>query len=249
MNADNNNELKGRSAFLAKYRENNPDAAEDVQDDVLWDDAHKRHSSLEDEYGKMNSANSRLAGLVAQDPKLAAVLSMIAGEKPRSLPYAVGSVYGSDFLDGDLDEFETGYQENLRRLAESRKVQEEAQRNIEKSIKNIEKYASENNLEEAEFESLYQGIMDLADNVLNGKIPLDVVDLVHKGINYDRDVQEAADTGFVEGKNEKISARMKNKSGSSLPDLGNSAGSRGGAKPAPPQKKASFFDDMKEVEM
>jgi hypothetical protein len=34
-----------------------------------------------------------------------------------------------------------------------------------------------------------------------GVIPNELIDLVYKGLNYEKDIQEAANMGFVEGKN------------------------------------------------
>jgi len=53
-----------------------------------------------------------LAKLVSKEPKLGAVLSMMSGDKPKSFPYAIESVYGKELfnLGGDaLAEFEKGF--------------------------------------------------------------------------------------------------------------------------------------------
>jgi hypothetical protein len=240
---------KGRAAMLARYRGKNPEAGDDIDDEALWEYANNGHSELEGKYNQLNGANTRLAELVGKDPRLASVLSMLAGDNPKSLPYAVGTVYGKDFMDGDLDEFEAGYQENLKRLAESKKTQAEAEKNIGESISNIEKYAAENGLSEEQAKELYAGIMDFAENLLMGKIPAELVDLVYKGLNYEKDVQEAADTGFVEGKNEKVTATMKTKTDSSIPpSLGTGANTGKVNKARPPKKKGSFFDEVKDIE-
>jgi hypothetical protein len=240
--------LKGRAAMLARYRGHNPESGDEIDDEALWEYAHAGHSELEGKYNQLNGANKRLSELVLNDPKLAAVLSMIAGDNPKSFPYAVGSVYGKDFLDGDLEEFEAGYQENLKQLAESKKLQAEAEKNIGGSIRNIKKYSSENGLSEEHQTGLYAGIMGFAENLLMGKIPDELIDLVYKGLNYDKDVQEAADTGFVEGKNEKVSATMKTKTDPSIPPSLGTEANGGGDKPLPAKKRGSFFDAIKEVE-
>jgi hypothetical protein len=240
--------LKGRSAMLAKYRESNPEAGGEIDDEALWEYAHNGHSELEGKYNQLSGSNTRLAELVSKDPKLASVLSMIAGENPKSFPYAIGTVYGKDFLDGDLEEFESGYQENLRQLAESKKLQAEAEKNIGESIPNIEAYAKENGLSDEQLRNLFTGIADFAENILMGKIPKDLIDLVCKGLNYDKDLQEAADTGFVEGKNEKVSAAMKTKTEPSVSPLLGTGANGGRNKSRPPKKKGSFFDAIKEVE-
>ncbi|MDR1112916.1 MAG: hypothetical protein LBL18_04070 [Bacteroidales bacterium] len=74
----------------------------------------------------------------------------------------MGSVFGKDWMDGDLEEFEAGYQENLKQLAESRKLQEEAQKNIAGSVPHIEKYISDNKLDEEDAAKLNENIVTFA---------------------------------------------------------------------------------------
>jgi hypothetical protein len=238
---------KGRAAMLARYRAANPDSGDEIDEEILWDHADKEISGLEGRYNDLNGANKRLAKLVQKDPRLAAVLSMIAGDEPKSLPYAISRVYGKDFLNGDIEDFEAGYQENLKQFAESEKLQAEAEKNIRESVINIDKYASKNGLSDEQQKELCTGILNFAENLLMGKIPDALIDLVYKGLNYDKDVQDAADTGFVEGKNEKVSAAMKAKTDPSVPPL-LGTGANAGGKPAEPSKrKRSFFDGLKET--
>jgi len=239
---------KGRDAILEAYKASNPDSPE-PDDSALLDFAHTRHSETEGKYNDLNSANSRLAELVSKDPKLGAVLSMIAGDKPKSFPYAVASVYGKEPFDmeGDaLDEFEKGYQENLTQLANSEKERAQAMQNIQEYNNTLTAYGKENSLSDEQIKEVHSGVMQLADNILMGVISKELIDMVYKGLNYDKDVQEAADTGFVEGKNDVVEARMKEKTqANAVPDFSNASG-MGTASRRKPAKKGSFYDAFKE---
>ncbi|MDR1937038.1 MAG: hypothetical protein LBQ73_00885 [Tannerellaceae bacterium] len=237
----------GRAAILEMFKAANPSTQDEPDDESLFGFAHDRYSDLEGRHNSLNSANQRLAELVSKDPKLGAVLSMIAGENPKSFPYAVGRIYGKEPFDlegDDLEEFESGYQANLKSLEGSKK-------NIDEYQTTLETYAKDNGLTEEQLEEVHQGVIKFAENLMVGIVPVELIDLIYKGINYDKDVQEAADTGFVEGKNEKIEARMKTSSGSQIPDLGtgNGSGAGIGNPRRKPKKKNSFFDEMKDVEV
>lgn len=237
--------LKGRSAWLIKYREDHPALTDEVDDDSLWSYAHDGYSDLEGKYNRLTGANQRLAELVNEDPRLGVALSMVAGEDRKSLPYAFGTVYGRDFLENDLEEFEAGYQENLKRLAESRREQQEAQKNIGESMANIEKFGRDNGLDEKQLSELNGGIMDFAENLLMGKIPETLIDLVYKGLNYDKDVRDAAVTGEIEGRNQKIDPMFRRSAGIPIPDL--SAGTGGGeSRNGAFRKRGSFYDGLTE---
>ena len=242
-------EPKGRAVTLAAYKTMHPDITEEPDDESLYDFANNRHSELEGRHNEMVGANTRLAELVTKDPKLGAVLSMLVGENPKSLPFAVSSVYGKGAfeLEGDeLNDYEDGHQEYLNAQAKSEAEREQAANNYQESLSRLEKYVAENGLDEEQSGKLRSGIMDLGESFLMGNIPNDVFVLIHKGLNYDRDVQEAADTGFVEGKNNVVEAKMKEKTGSGvIPDLGSGTGS-GKVKKIITKKKGSFYDSFKE---
>jgi hypothetical protein len=239
--------LKGKAALLEAYRASGGESTEEPDDEALYGFANDRHARLQGKYDEMTGANTRLAGLVSKDPKLAAVLSMIAGEKPRSLPYAIANIYGKDILESDPEEFEKGYQENLKRLAEDRVEQQKACKNIETYRANLEKFKSDNGLTDAQAEELNNAIFMDAENFLMGIIPAEYIDYKWKGLNYDRDVQDAADTGFVEGKNTVAEAKMKEKTAvRAIPDLTDGTGSGKVNKLPSPKRKGSFYDAFEE---
>lgn len=238
--------LKGRAAWQDRYKKSNPEAGEDIDDEDLFEYANGGYSDVENKYNQLNGANSRLSELVAGDPRLGAALSMVTGDSKKSLPYAMGSVFGKDWMDGDLEEFESGYQENLKQLAESEKLQEEAAKNTEKSIQHIEKYISDKQLSEEDAAQLNENIIVFAENLLMGIVPPELIELVHKGLNYDQDVQDAIDTGAVQAKNERIDPELRKLTDTSdVVDMGSSTGS-GKKRQAPRSKKGSFYDGLKE---
>jgi len=240
----------GRAAISEAYGKANPGSPE-PDDDTLYGFADSRYSDLDKKYTDLNGANTRLAELVSKDPKFGAVLSMISGEKPRSFPYSVAKVYGKEpfDLEGDaLDEFEKGYQEHLKQLAESEKEREAAMKNIEGYKEELIKFGKEKSLSDRQLGEIDDGIMQLADNILTGNIPKELIDLVYKGLNYEKDVKEAADTGYVEGKNTVAEAKMKEKtSRASVPDFAGGSGSGKEKRELFQPRPTSVYDNLKEI--
>ncbi|MDR1112917.1 MAG: hypothetical protein LBL18_04075 [Bacteroidales bacterium] len=70
--------LKGRAAWIDRYKKANPETGEEIEDEDLFEYANGGYSDIEGKYNQLNGANSRLAELVAGDPKLGAALSMVA---------------------------------------------------------------------------------------------------------------------------------------------------------------------------
>jgi hypothetical protein len=236
---------RGRDKFMEMMKAKNADYNPE-NDDQFLDDAHSMYSERDMELGKHKEANSKLAGLVGKDPKLGAVLGMIAGEDQKSFPYAVGKVYGKEAFEMDedaLEEFEKGYQEHLTQIGATRAAQEEASKNIQEFVATFEKYISDNKLSEQEAEGLYEKINGIADNMLMGIIPADIIELIHKGLNHDQDVQEAADTGMVEGRNQKIEAKIATKKEAVMPDMATNTGA-GKTKTLPKSDKKDFYSNF-----
>lgn len=230
---------KGRAAFMAMMQEKNPDYNPE-SDDQLFDDVHSMHSEMKGQLEQHQGSNAKLAGLVAKDPKFGATLGMVAGEG-KSFPYAVAKVYGKEpfELEGDdLEEFEKGYQESLVEIGASQAAQAEAKKNIEQYFADLDKYCEGKSEEEKA--ALNEKIYAMADNFLNGVISIQTIELVDKGINYDQDVQDAADTGVVEGRNQKMD--MVTSKPETLPDMG--AKTTGGARPLPKKERKSFYDNL-----
>ena len=238
---------RGRAAMLAAFREANPDAEDDVGDDDLFDFSAGRTADAESRYGELAGANTRLSELAAGDPKLMMLLSSIASEGGGSLPYNVAKIYGKDFLsmEGEaLDDFEKGYQENLAKLAEDGAALEAANQNIEEYQSTLEQFGRDNSLSEEELGGLNTAIYDAVMNALNGIIPVSFVEHIYKGMNYDADVQEAADTGVIEGKNTVIDAKMRKLDEVRPVGGGITASTAKAAKVSP---NRSFYDGLEDV--
>ena len=242
---------KGRAAALARYKERFPDSGDDVDDDTLYDDALGGITESEGKYKELADSNSRLADMAAKDQKLMAVLSLISGDKKVSLPYAMARIYGKDWmsLEGEaLDDFENGYQEYLAEIASSKEALDASSKNIEEYQGRLDEFGKSNGLSSDDLDKLGSVIEKDAIDILHGIISPEFIDFKWKGMNYDKDVQEAADAGVVEGKGANITAKMK--------ELKDVPAAGGGAQAFPtkntgtgnPKHKKSIWEDIKEVE-
>lgn len=233
----------GRDYFLNMMREENPDYSP-ADDDAFLGDIHGKYSKMNEELSRDREANGRLAELVGSDPRLGSVMSMMLGEDRKSLPYAIAKTYGKDFLEDDIEEFEAGYKEYLDQIAANKALSDEAAQNIETFKENLARYVKENDLSEEDANALLEDVYSMAEAFLTGNIPVEVIDVLHKGKNYSRDMNDAANTSFVEGKNEKIRAELREKGKAPLPSLAGKSG--GGEERKAKSGKRSFFDGMKE---
>jgi hypothetical protein len=237
--------LRGRAAALAAYKAAYPDLQEDPDDDVLHDfhgdrfsELEGKYADIEGRYNKLNEPNIQLAKHAARDPRLAAAISEMAGENPKSFPYVIGNIYGKEGfgLEGeDLEEFEKGYQEKLKHEEELTGKQVENLKNYESALS---QYAKDKGLKGEQEEEIHRGIVQMAEDLNMGVVSADLIDLVYKGLNYEKDVREA----FVVGKNDTIDAKLKKPEDNFIPDLGNTSGA-GKNIPRSPKGGLGFPDE------
>ena len=236
---------RGREGVLAKWRKENPDFEGDPTEEQLWEYAGGDYDNVKGSYKKMSEGMTGLNEYIAKDPRMGAAIGMSFGEGEDKIPFnhALGRLYGPDGLSDDED-FIRGTKEYNDAQAQSRKEQEEAQANFQESLKRFEQYCIDNSLPAERKDELFEGIMQLAESFLMGNIPTEIFELIDKGQTSDQRVQEAADTGFVEGKGETVRAEMKKKTANTdIPDM---AGGTGAGKLKPKQRQAVTKRDVYE---
>lgn len=236
---DRNDKPSGRDYFMERMRKKNPDYAPS-DDEQFLSDLRDDYAGDEEELNQYRDTNSKLSDLIEKDPRFGALLSEMSDGK--SSEYAIGKLYGRDFLDLDekgYEELERGYAEHLAQLEKEKSEREEVFRNVERYKGRLQKYASENVLSQEDAERLNDAIAKDAENFLSGIIDESYIDYKWKGMNFESAVKDAAEAGVAEGRNQKIDARMK-KAGN-IPDLGKSYG---GEKSKAPETRKSFYDGL-----
>jgi len=244
--------VRGRSAMLNRWRESNPDFEGDPEDDDLYDYALSQSDEYKSKYDKQNEVNSALAGRISEDPRLGALIAGIMetdeSGKRRNPAYVIAKLYGKDFMEDEesMSALEDGYAEYLEGVKRTEADGKKAQENFLESMKRVDTYAQANGLSEESVEELRYALVQAADDMISGNFSDTFIETVAKGLSHDADVQEAADTGYVEGKNEKISMKF-GKNEADMPAMGTATKSPREVKKKEPERK-SFFDDMKPVD-
>lgn len=239
--------VRGRSAAMQRWKEANADAENDPEDDDLYDYALAQADEWKGKYDSQNEVNAALANRISEDPKLGALIAgVMEGKSPA---YVLAKLYGADFMEDEeaLQSIEEGYAEYLEGVNQTKQQGEKAQENFLESMKKVDSYAKANGLNDEVVEELRMELVQAADDMLNGVFSDSFIETVAKGLSHDADVQEAADTGYVEGKNEKVAMKFGKNEGEGMPSMGNATNSKRTMKPKETRKK-SFWDGMKPVE-
>jgi hypothetical protein len=212
--------LKGRAATYAAYRQAHPDAGEELNDDEVDDWRNGSYSELEGKFNNLENASKTLGELFMKDPKIAAFFTrLLNGESPE---YAIAREFGKEWSELDdegLEEANKGYKERLDELSRLKSQRDEVIKNIdEKYIPALQKYVKGNGLKEEDAKRLNDAIFQNVEDTLSGVISSEFIDFVWKGLNYEQDVQEAAETGKIEARNSIIETKKAQKQTPPLPD-------------------------------
>lgn len=237
---------KGRAAMMAMYKERNPETSDEPDDDTLFDWAGKgysQHDEVKGKYDSLNGANEKLAAVVAEDPRFAKFMAMVAhGE---NLMYALGSVFGNI-----LDELSTEDLEQLRKGQDEFKARfSKVKENFDSYTASLKKYGEENGLEQELVDRIDDAINDIADAFADRVIPEELIELVHKGLEAENISVAELEAAKIAGANDAIDA-MKGKKAEAtpVPDVVGGKGSKKTTMPRYTPKVESMAQAFKEKE-
>jgi len=239
--------VRGRGAAMQRWKESNAEEEGDPEDDDLYDFSMGQADEWKSKYEGQNEVNSALANRISEDPKLAAFISGVMDNKNPA--YVLAKLYGKDFMDDEdaMQAMDDGYAEYLEGTKQTKEAGQKAQENFLESMNKVDAYAEANGLGEEVVEELRMALVQGADDMINGMFSDSFIETVAKGLTYDSDVQEAADTGYVEGKNTNVEKSFGKREGEGMPSMGDASNSKRKLAVKEPEK-GSFYDNMKTVE-
>lgn len=239
--------MRGRGAFMKRYRDAHPDIEDDPDDDILFDyagSAFSERDELKGRYDSLNGANEKLAQIIGEDPRFAQFIAMVANGE--DLWYALGSTFGD--IINNLDE------ESLGKLQEGQSDYKNRYKQMQDNFSNFEKrlsdYGKANGLSEENVNDIKNTILDLADMFNTGDISEEMFEMVYKGIDYDTDKTAEIEAAKLAGRNEAIVDQKNRKTSTPLPDMG---GDR--VAPRPPSRPvfeeeeppSNYFDSLEKI--
>jgi len=245
MEEPNNQEVKSRrqslnERMLSRY----PDL--DVNDDEAM--AGRISDDYDELDGQLNGYKERegkLTDMMSADPRSAHLLSSWAnGENPA---IALMRMFGPEFKDalddpelqGKLDDAQKEY---LERVAKSKELEEQYEKNIEESYATRDAFQQENGLSDDEMNEIWDTLQRVFDEVLVGKFSRECMEMARKAINHDGDVEAAAEDAEVKGRNAKITeTRRRRQEGDGVSQLSGTSGRVGARRPK------TIFDEANEA--
>lgn len=167
---------------------------------------------------KNSEQTKKIAEAISKYPQLAQALSDIINGK-RGAAGSLARYFGKDFMSAEegtpeFDEIVKAEEERKKELEDATKSEKEYQDNINKSMPQIEEFCKSKGYDTDEF--LGSAWDKLVGPILSGNYTPEVLDMLDKSFNYDKDVSDAMAAGEVKGRNVNIS-KLKENTGDGLP--------------------------------
>ncbi|MDE6410058.1 MAG: hypothetical protein K2K81_07440 [Muribaculaceae bacterium] len=244
--AENNPVKSRRDQHLERLRKRYPDKQFE-DDEEIFGQISDDYDQFEEENGRMREREKTLSNMFSANPQAAFFLNdMREGRDPvMSLVSRLG-VEVKDVLDDPSmqEKVKEANQEYLDRVAKSRELDEEYERNMDVTLsKTLPEYQVEHNLSDEEIDAICAAWIQIIRDGIMGKLTSETITLIANAINHDADVANAQEEGEVAGRNAKIVEKMRNsKKGDGIQNLNGRNGTPG------TEKRKSIFDLAREAD-
>ena len=246
--AENNPVRSRREQHIERLRKKYPEKQFE-DDEAIFGQISDDYDQFEEENQTMKDREKSMSDMFRANPNAAFFLNdMREGKDPvMSLVRRLGMEV-KDVLDDPAmqDKIEEANKEYLERVAKSRQLDEEYDKNMEVTLnKTLPEYQQQHNLSDEEIDSIGAAWIQIIREGIMGTLSPETIALIANGINHDTDVANAQEEGEVAGRNAKITENLrKSKKGDGLQTLNG----RNGTPSQNGNKSKSIFDLAREAD-
>lgn len=245
--AENNTVKSRRDQHVERLRKKYPDKQFE-DDEAIFGQISDDYDQYEQENSAMREREKTLSDMFSADPRSAYFLNdMREGNDPVLGLVKRFGVEVKDVLDDPAmqEKIKEANQEYLDRVAKSKKLDEEYDRNMEITLsKTLPEYQQQNGLSDEEIDNICAAWLQIVRDGVMGKLTTETLTLIANALNHDVDVANAQEEGEVAGRNAKIDMKLRK------PQQGDGITTLNGRNSAPRQniKSQSIFDLAREAE-
>ena len=240
---DNEDVKSKRATFVSKYREAHPDDEfDDADDEALFDRVSRDSEESANSLNKYKEEGKKLTNLFSADPRAAGMFtSWKEGGNPIS--YLLEN-FGDEFKEAlddpeKKEEFGRSYQKWLDKVANDKSLKQECDDNLQATFKTLEDLQVQRGWSDEESLNVFNHVHDIIMDGIYNKIGVGTFEMAAKALNYEKDVEEAAMTGEIKGRNAKIEEKLQK---DLLPEeMPVTLNGTNGGNPTPKQKRYNPF--------
>lgn len=222
-----------RARMSEKYPDRNFEADEDLDDGIYgaFDEYEAQNKELTDANAKYKENEDALTGMFSANPASANFLNdMAEGNDPVM---GLIDLYGVDAVRDMLDdpekkqEIADKHKKFLEDSAKEKELQDAYDANIEATLDAEAQAVESGEMTQEELDKAHEAMKIVYEMIITGKWTAQDLKNVLKGVNYDADVEQAAQEAEVRGKNAQIVEKKKaRQAGDGMPNMGGGGASR-----------------------
>lgn len=239
--ADNNEVKSRREQQVARLRKKYPEKKFE-DDEEIYGQISDDYDAYETELEGYKGREKTLSDMFAADPRSAQFLTdMHEGKDPVLGLVRNFGVEIKDVLDDPemQDKIAEANKEYVERVANSKKLDEEYEKNMDATLETLRQFQSERGMSDEQIDQIVGFVLGIVRDGVMGKFSKETLEMASKALNYDADVATASEEGEIAGRNSKITEQLrKSKKGDGTAPLGGKNGQGGGT----PRKAQSMFD-------
>lgn len=199
-----------RDRYSKKFPERN--FGEENEQNALDDLAIEELEDLDARLGEYRAHSQKLTDMFSGNPKAAQMfMHMVGGGNP--IQYFIEN-FGDEFIDAMNSEegkkmFLESQDKWLKKVADSKRMDEEAEKNFAESIKALEQFQQEKGLSDDEAVAVFEKVYKIATDMVLGIYTAETFQMAYDAMNYSNDVARAREEGEINGRNAKVEEKLR----------------------------------------
>lgn len=209
--ADNNEVISKRDAYVERLRKKYPDKRFE-DDEEIFGQTSADYDQYDQELNNYREREKALSDMFAADPRSAQYLTdMARGNDPVLGLIRNFGVEIKDVLDDPekQEEIAKANKEYVERVAKSKDLDEEYERNMDVTLDTLRQFQSERGMSDEQIDAVVDFLLGIVRDGVMGKFSPETLDMAVKALNHDTDVAMASEEGEIAGRNAKIVEKLR----------------------------------------
>lgn len=200
-----------RDKHLERLQKKYPDK-QFADDEAIYGQIGEDYDQYEQDLDVYKAREKELGDMFANDPRSAQFfVDMHKGNSPWASYIRLFGPEMKEMLDDpdaarQIAEAETEY---LDRVAKSRELDAEYERNMEASLDVLRRFQSQQGLSDEQLDEVAAALIGIVRDGVMGKFAPETLEMILKAINHDSDVANANQEGEVAGRNARIKEQLR----------------------------------------
>lgn len=204
--ADNNGVKSRRDQQLERMRKKYPDKKFE-DDEEIYGQIYDDYDQYEQDLNGYKDREKAMSDMFSADPRSAQFLAdMHNGQDPyvglvKNFGVNIEDVIHDPKMQEQIAEANKEY---VERVAKSRKLDEEYEKNMDASLETLRQFQEERGMSDEQIDAVVDAVLTVVRDGVMGKFSKETLAMFVNAINHDSDVASASEEGRVAGRNDKI---------------------------------------------